>query len=293
MVRTGDIIYQICFPIHSFCRYRYFSVQIKIFSPSNSNMNKAVTNASSTSTLLGHQSRCFDVRFNFDSQLFISSSEDGSSKLWNLQQKKCLNTLIHNKEAEVLRSCFLNKSNSLICTGGSDATAIIWKKEGNKYNKVEKLKHTDESQVYVCESFCHPLNQFTDSLLLTAADNKLYIWDCEGNLQQPYIWTFESTESDPSARFGGARNEQNLAFIFDAKICPLSEDLICVALSDSTIRLVDKREHNHDQHMTLFNYNKLLPGNSQNQSTAVSAFYFISIVLSEYVHWFDFMFYFN
>lgn len=41
--------------------------------------------------------------------------------------------------------------------------------------------------------------------------------------------------------FGGHRNPENNVFVFDGKICPVQSEVVGVALSDSTIRMVDYR----------------------------------------------------
>lgn len=63
-------------------------------------------------SLVGHTSRCFDVCYNRDSSCILSGGEDGTAKMWTVPSAgaqgytaspKLLHSLLHNKEAEVLR----------------------------------------------------------------------------------------------------------------------------------------------------------------------------------------------
>ena len=59
-------------------------------------------------SLLGHKSRCFDCRFDACGERLISSSEDGTSKIFHLDSvaKKPL-SIVHNTKSEVIGPCLL------------------------------------------------------------------------------------------------------------------------------------------------------------------------------------------
>ena len=163
---------------------------------------------------------------------------------------RCITTLNHSTNritsAEVLRACALGPDNDrikLLCTAGSDGIMNIFSRDGesinSKYKKLFTLKHrNEESQVYACE----PLSRNEETLFITAADNELYLWNSTLLTESVHKWSF-SGEKD--IVFGGvSRNPNREAFIFDAKPCPCLEhvNVIAVALSDGTIRLVDIRQ---------------------------------------------------
>jgi WD40 repeat protein len=97
--------------------------------------------------------------------------------------------------------------------------------------------------------------------LLTAADDRIYFWDLsEGGSALPHTWTFRNAASghgdledlelqvgvkgddsggSPSRTYGGERNKEDAAYIFDAKLCPTDPHKVAIALSDGTVRLVD------------------------------------------------------
>jgi len=235
-----------------------------------------------------------------DPLLLLTASEDGTAKLWDIEKHKCLFTFKHNKDCEVLRVAFLSSNGSSVVTCGADGKAIVWgSREGTglsgrrKYEQVCSLDHGD-AQIYVCEiSECARLlpctpatstafdgvsgtesdkaRDCTDNtpprspgehtFLLTAADDRLYIWDLSRTATSlPRVWTFRSAanggmpsapdaaavegEGDqeivsPPTSYGGPRNVDNAAYIFDAKCSPKDPHKVAVALSDGTIRILN------------------------------------------------------
>ena len=184
------------------------------------------------SSLLGHKSRCFDVRICEKEQLILSASEDGTARLFDMQSKKSLYTFKHNKKAEVLRAGFLNDNGTLIATCGADGKAIVWACSGDeedddrarsRYKKFEQVCILDhgEDQIYACETLQVQVKQVqsqshvgskekgreknhahahahtrTNLHLLTAAENALYFWSLGPNgAGQPTIRAFRSIKS--------------------------------------------------------------------------------------------------
>eukprot|EP01038_Epipyxis_sp_PR26KG_P004531 gene4531-6396_t len=217
-----------------------------------------------TASYLGHTGRIFDLRYNKTCKFIVSSSEDSSVKVWHELfdgNIECVATLMHDKECEILRASFIpNASSSItdeniyseiktICTCSSDGNAFIWNlqltedvverknlKTRIKYVKSDIiLKHNENAQIYVCEI---NLNR---NEIITAADDVLYIWNLLNLTSNPFIQRFESYGSS----FGGQRNPENIPYIFDAKICPQYDYIIAIALSDTTIRLVDMRNQDN------------------------------------------------
>eukprot|EP01041_Mallomonas_annulata_P010655 gene10655-22241_t len=206
-------------------------------------------------SLLGHKGKCFDVRKSSNSDWIISASEDGTARLWSLEKRRTISTFTHNTSSEVLRASFLDSENFVVCTCGSDGNAKIWKSQCGainsngtpKFSTIATLPHGD-TQIYACESL-------ETTKMLTAAENELYIWDISNEFQSIEKRSYQSIQSgikssDTSSTkiFGGPRNPDMLAYIFDAKIAPqtsISTGILSIALSDGTVRLVDTRM-NHD-----------------------------------------------
>lgn len=87
-------------------------------------------------------------------------------------------------------------------------------------------------------------------LLLTAADDKVFFWDVETQ-SVTTKWSFEQLpaaqdKESGSAVYGGAnRNPGGMCYVFDATVGRLypgqSSDVVCLALSDGSVRVLDRR----------------------------------------------------
>jgi hypothetical protein len=215
-------------------------------------------------SLLGHQGRSFDVRTDVGGRQVISASEDGTCKVWDITNGRCTRTIAHNKEAEVLRAGFL--SGGRICTTGSDGIAVIWNasSDGTKLVKEHALQHGADSQLYVCET--------SGDELLVAADDFLVLWDLQ-RLERLQEFTFTSIaepEGPATTGFGGHRNPDNQVFVFDAKYNPSSSNIISVALSDSTTRIVDTRLDRASSTVACVSLARLFAGTSERIGHATS-----------------------
>lgn len=222
--------------------------------------------------LVGHQRRSFDIRLWFpqdpasqtqDSALCLTASEDGTAKLWNVGSGKSEYTFKHSKTSEVLRATFI-KGARVICCCGADGKAAVWSEVAGapsrrKYEIVCQLDH-GEGQIYVCEklggdNFETAVDKggALSGAILTGADDKLYLWDLAKNAAaEPNCWSFQSLESykkehqsqsqagvEKATSFGGPRNDENMAFIFDAKPSSTDPWRIAVALSDGSVRIIN------------------------------------------------------
>lgn len=224
-------------------------------------------------TFIGHKQRIFHLCKTADGRSMISASEDGTCKVWDLASRKCSATLVHNRDAEVLRATFFPDERT-ICTGGSDGAVCVWQRssldDAAAYNKLAHLDHGEDAQIYACEPVASSENDGGIELL-TAADNRIFIWDIQRSERPSAVYDFHriqsfdvpneskssnsqssptSIDADPSQQgaasagiqpFGGERNPDDLVFVFDVKMCPVHTNIISAAMSDATIRLIDVR----------------------------------------------------
>lgn len=225
-------------------------------------------------TLLGHKGRSFDVRISRGGDGLVSASEDGTCKVWNLSNGKCSHTVVHNKEAEVLRSNFLG--NHRICTSGSDGNAIIWRpsEDAAKLEREHVLEHGEDSQIYVCET--------SDERLLVAADDFMVLWDLE-TLERAQEFRFTDlaeNNSGSTTAFGGHRNPDNQVFVFDAKFNPSDRSVVSVALSDSTTRIVDTRLDHTANTVACVSLARLFEGTAERIGHATSVRDLLAVLTS-------------
>ena len=169
-------------------------------------------------SLHGHSSRCFDVRVSQSARHALTCSEDGTAKLWDLSTNRQLFSFAHSSTDEVLRCGILNEPATAICTAGANGQAIIWayNSDVNTYDNVCTLSHSD--QIYTCEVL-------QNGILMTAADDEVHLWDLHAEHKISKGYKFESTlkQCDISDTFGGIRNPDKKAYVFDAKPSPIQE----------------------------------------------------------------------
>jgi len=91
--------------------------EIKFFDPESLN---------SKYTLSGHFKPVLSVAFNKDSKYLISGSSDQMIKVWNLQSKKEIKSLVNVHKGMVKAVAFNPKSNAF-ATSGTDKTIKLWK----------------------------------------------------------------------------------------------------------------------------------------------------------------------
>ena len=187
-------------------------------------------------SLLGHKDRCFDIRFSPCSKKLVSSSEDGTARVWSLnldhsndnsskKVKDYKSSIIkHSTTCEVLRATFLprNDNGYHYITCGADGKAIIWKENKEKdtsneeYLQITTFEH-NEAQIYACELLGQSSSSSSPSHLITAADNNMHVWDLETSKSSLDLSFTPYNESKEFA-YGGARNPDNVAYIFDVKM---------------------------------------------------------------------------
>lgn len=245
--------------------------------------SKDKVSSHSMQSYYGHKSRCFDVSFlkdekgviSSDNSMFLSASEDGNAKLWDVSKKKVLHSFSHSRSFEVLRASFVVQD-YVIATCASDGSVIVWIKQVNgKYHRKHILNHGG-GQVYACEvrssaySIVKPAGASTSTSnratsngssttsngtttddsthvikfvakILTVADDKLFLWEVtnEDIVRKSVIHTVEHVLGAEVER--ERPDDEDLVYIFDCKISKCDADgfaLVSLGLSDGTVSIL-------------------------------------------------------
>ena len=227
-------------------------------------------------SLIGHKARCFDVRvLQFQGSNFVlSSSEDGTAILWNLEvSKRPIFIFKPAGDTEVLRSTFVGNTIERVCTCDSNGNVTVWRKDFDSeptsklsYTIEATLSHGPESQIYACESLL-------SGGLVTGADNCILLWrlgrwkeapvrysfadphTClletprinaiEGTLTYEILHTHKfaldnaDVHNENGAPFGGPRNAVGHLLVFDVKVNPASPTVVALATSSSQVYAID------------------------------------------------------
>jgi hypothetical protein len=227
---------------------------------------------------------------NVNSDLITTCGADGRAIIWKTNQELNFNTSTNStsnpKSDQNISEHTVQAANTDNNTKNNNSTE---KKKNEKRNvqKLSVLTH-GSGQIYACEC----LDLFSSSsLLMTAADSSVYLWDINNSTNSNpnsssnsntnpnsdpnpnpssdsnlpvHTWTVNANtnashknekETVSSPNFGGPRNPENQVFIFDAKVNPNNKTIIALALSDGTVRQIDVRS----PIMSRFDVSKITP----------------------------------
>ncbi len=115
-------------------------------------------------TLNGHTAGVTDIKLNSVKDTFISSSFDGTIKIWHLKEARCLHTLTGHLKGVF---CLKLLSNDRLVSGSLDATIKIWNMKN--YDCFRTLSsHLDFVLCF----------ELVDKMLLSgSADKTIKIWE--------------------------------------------------------------------------------------------------------------------
>ena len=154
-------------------------------------LRQTMNRAYFSTILYGHGDEVSSVTFSPDSQLFASGSYDGAVKLWDLEQKKCINTISSGLNYRGVLSIAISPDGKKLAAGCGDSLVRIFNLNQSTTNQIILKGHTDE----VWSVAFSP-----DSKLLASGswDKTVRLWDLD---QQPekaeicrkyhrdYIWS--------------------------------------------------------------------------------------------------------
>ena len=120
--------------------------------------------------LSGHKSWVENCSFSSDLTRLASCSGDGSVRVWDVEQQRCLLTLIGHK-AEVWSCHWHPKRENLLCSSSSDQSVIVW-----DVDKQKALFSLEEHQETV---WCCRFSPDGCLLVSTSSDKTVKLWCCD------------------------------------------------------------------------------------------------------------------
>lgn len=128
--------------------------------------------------LRGHNHFVSDVVFSSDAQCAISSSWDGTLRLWDVADGHCIRRFVgHTKD---VLSVALSGDNRQIVSGGRDRSIKLWNTLGEmKYNLVDNAKGDTKATAHDEWVSCVRFSPAPSSPLLVSCgwDKKVKVWD--------------------------------------------------------------------------------------------------------------------
>ncbi|KAI8382951.1 WD40-repeat-containing domain protein [Blakeslea trispora] len=118
-----------------------------------------------THFLQGHSDSVYCLAW-IGPNVLVSGSRDKSLKVWDVVTSQCIKTVRHCHDSSIL-SLRVNKDRSIMLTGSSDATCILWSLPD--LTPIKKLQGHGHSVLDVC---------FVNGLIVTASrDHTLRVWN--------------------------------------------------------------------------------------------------------------------
>mmetsp|Transcript_10075 Transcript_10075/g.16989 ORF Transcript_10075/g.16989 Transcript_10075/m.16989 type:complete len:347 (-) Transcript_10075:130-1170(-) len=130
--------------------------------------------------LKGHSHFISDLDLSQDSRFCLSSSWDGTIRLWNLKTATTRKTLIHHTK-DVLSVAF-SPDNRQICSGSMDKSVKIWNIQGVCKFTVDQNPHQDWVS---CVRYFHDVK--TPIVVTASWDKTIKVWD---NSVMSLMYTF-------------------------------------------------------------------------------------------------------
>ncbi len=157
-------------------------------------------------TLRGHESTVWDINFSPDGTKLVSASEDGTVKLWDVNDGRELKTL-RGHEGTVWSASF-SPDGKTIASASDDSTIKLWQFFDRSDIKVLRVHRQGVTSL----SFSHDGKW----LLSASIDGKVWLWNLEGqepkliNRENSPVWSASFSPDNKTIAFATNDNVVNL-----------------------------------------------------------------------------------
>ncbi|MGG6297879.1 WD40 repeat domain-containing protein [Leptolyngbya sp. AN02str] len=147
-----------------------------VFNTARSSLLSAVEQAREE-TLYQHEDAVYSVAFGPDDETIVSSSGDGTIRLWTLQGSPIGQPFRANQER--VRSIEVSRDGRYIVSGSDDGTVRLWNLQGRPIGSPLKGQQGDVRSV--------ALSPNGQQIVSAGNDGKVYLWNLQGQLiKQPF-----------------------------------------------------------------------------------------------------------
>jgi len=135
----------------------------------------------------GHQGHIYSL-FAWDACSFVSASQDGTSRLWDIRQPDCVNVVAARPSNSAVAAVSVDTSGQLLAAGYEDATCLLYDLRGKR---VVQAYQPHASEIRSVRFSVHSY------YLLTAAyDKKVVMTSLHGDLTKPLVLSTVAAHND-------------------------------------------------------------------------------------------------
>ncbi|CAF1139283.1 unnamed protein product [Rotaria sp. Silwood1] len=135
----------------------------------------------------GHQGHIYSL-FTWDAYNFVSASQDGTSRLWDIRQRDCLNVIAPRPSNSAVAAVAVDSSGQLLAAGYEDSSCLLYDLRGKRMVQAYQ-PHTNEIR-----SVRFSIHSY---YLLTASyDKTVVMTNLSGDLSKPLVLSNVAAHTD-------------------------------------------------------------------------------------------------
>ncbi|CAF1114822.1 unnamed protein product [Adineta steineri] len=135
----------------------------------------------------GHQGHIYSL-FTWDAYNFVSASQDGTSRLWDIRQPECINVIAPRVTNSAVAAVAVDSSGQLLAAGYEDASCLLYDLRG------KRIVQTYQPHSGEIRSVRFSVHSY---YLLTASyDKKVVMTSLNGDLTKPLILSSVAAHTD-------------------------------------------------------------------------------------------------
>ncbi|CAF3551445.1 unnamed protein product [Rotaria sordida] len=158
----------------------------------------------------GHQGHIYSL-FAWDACSFVSGSQDGTSRLWDIRQPNCVNVIAPRPSNSAVSAVAVDNSGQLLAAGYEDASCLLYDLRGKRVVQVYQ-PHSNEIR-----SVRFSVHSY---YLLTASyDKKVVMTSLNGDLTKPLVLSSVAAHTDKIIQARWHPNEMSFATTSADRTC--------------------------------------------------------------------------
>jgi WD40 repeat protein len=158
----------------------------------------------------GHQGHIYSL-FAWDACSFVSGSQDGTSRLWDIRQPECVNVIASRPSNSAVAAVAVDGSGQLLATGYEDATCLLYDLRGKRV--------VQSYQPHANEIRSVRFSVHSYYLLTASYDKKVVMTSLSGDLTKALVLSNVAAHTDKIIQARWHPNEMSFATTSADRTC--------------------------------------------------------------------------